>query len=212
MPMKVPEAFSKIDPDQPSVISREQPSHYNDVRLVFPLPDPVTGALKDTIVANITMSKVFHDRREGEKRWTRYIAGTGIKIPWPAKEEKEYIDQPADTRIMDVEMKTYVPSLLKPPFPGSVVDELRNKYSKFRIRHEPEFVKKIQAQEKKRQEKEAVSVRTPVQELNRLQRMEKKARGPQVLTEEILEKIGRAMAQNRPELLERIQASPETHE
>jgi large subunit ribosomal protein L24 len=204
MPLIVPEAFKTLDPNQPSVVFREQPLHYNDVRLIVALPDPETKQLRDTIVANIAMSKVFHDKREDERRWTRYIKGTSIEIPWPKKEEKEYFDQLADTRIMDVEATTYIPTLLRPPFPISVIDELRNKYSVFRTRHDAEFIEKVEAIAANQKAKEEAVIKTPVQLLNKKLREEKKARGKPVLTPEIMEQIGRVMAQNRPELLERV--------
>ncbi|KAF8243996.1 hypothetical protein K440DRAFT_560043 [Wilcoxina mikolae CBS 423.85] len=204
MPVKVPDAFKSLEPNQPNVIFREQPLHYNDVRLVVPLPDPETKQLRDTIVANIAMSKVFHDKREDEKRWTRYIKGTSISIPWPKKQEKEEFDQTADTRIMDVETVTYTPSLLRPPFPPTVIDELRNRYSYFRTRHDPEYVQKVEQMEAAKKALEGATIKTPVQLLNKKLREEKKARGKPVLTPEIMEQIGRVMAQNRPELLERV--------
>jgi large subunit ribosomal protein L24 len=204
MPFKVPEGFLKLDPNQPPVVTREAPIHYNDVRLVVPVLDPATNTLKDTIVANIEMSRIFHDKREGKKLWTRYIKGTRTEIPWPEKKEPEHFDQIGDTRIMDVETRTYVPTLLKPPFPLSVIDELRNKYSKFRTRHEPWYIAKVEAAEKEKAEKEGRKILTPLQLLNKKIREEKKAKGPPVLSVEMMEHIGKVMAQNRPELLEKV--------
>lgn len=204
VPMKIPEVYAKLDPNHERIYYREAPIHYNDVRLVIPMPDKDTGEFKDTIVANISMSKVFHDRQEGTRRWTRYVAGTTYEIPWPEKKEKHHFDQDPDTRIMDVEKVTYTPTLLKPPFPVSIIDELRNKYSKFRVRHEPEFVAKVEAAETARQEKKEWRVRTPLQELNKVQREARKAKGQPVLTEEIMEMIGKTMAKNKPELLTNI--------
>lgn len=207
IPMKVPDVFRSIDANQPSVLFRESPIHYDDVRLVIPVLDPKTNKLQDTVVAKVAMSKVFVDKAEGGvPEWSRYISGTTTEIPWPEKEpEKEHFDQPADSRIMHVETTTYVPKLLEPPFPMSVMDELRNKYSKFRMRHEPEYIADIERAERRRLAKAGIQVSTPVQELNRSLRAEKKARGPPVMTESIMEQIGRVMAQNRPELLEKVQ-------
>jgi large subunit ribosomal protein L24 len=207
MPLKIPEGFLKMDPNHPAVIHREAPIHYNDVRLVVPTLDPATNTFRDTIVANIDMSRVFHDKREGKRLWKRYIKGTGTEIPWPEKKEKEEFDQPGDTRIMDVETATHIPTLLNPPFPLSVIDELRNKYSKFRTRHEPAYIAKVEAFEKEKAEKEGRKVLTPLQLLNKKIREEKKAKGPPVLSVEMMEHIGKVMAQNRPDLLEKVEAT-----
>ncbi|KAI5784603.1 hypothetical protein EDC01DRAFT_201929 [Geopyxis carbonaria] len=207
MPMKVPAAFKEVDPNTPDVMLREAPIHYNDVRLVYPLPDPITGELKDSVIANIAMSKIMHYKNADRKRqWTRYVSGTTTKIPWPKVEEPEAFDMPCDTRIMDVETRTYVPTMLKPPFPSTVVDELRNKYSVFRVRHEPEFVAKIEALAKADREKKKQVVLTPLQELNRKLRKERKVGGKPKMTADVMEQIGRIMAQNRPELLEKVKA------
>lgn len=202
--MKIPQVFMNLGDGQQAVMNVEAPIHYKDVRLVVPMPDPVTGDLKDTIVANITTSGVFHNRQTGEYEWTRYIAGTDTEISWPEKVEKEAFDMPGDTRIMDVEVVSYAPTLLEPPFPPSVMDELRNKYSKFRTRHDPEFLAKIKQEEEAENTRLNSRLRTPMQEFNKLRREALKARGPPVMTESILEQIGRVMAQNRPELLEKV--------
>lgn len=185
------------------------PVKYSDVRLVYPLPDPETGILKDTVIANIQMSKIWFDKRNKSKTWDRLVPGMeGVIIPWPAKEKPEQIDKIGDTRMLDAEASTFIPSLLKPPFPEGVIDELRNKYSRFRTRHDPEYIAKKQAEDLERHIKATARVVTPVQEINKMARAERKALGKPVLSEEMLEKIGRVMAQNRPELLAGIQAVP----
>lgn len=63
------------------------------------------------------------------------------------------------------------------------------------------------AQEEAEKQRNAV-VRTPLQELNRKLRMERKALGKPTLSEDMLERIGRVMAQNRPEALARIREGP----
>ena len=205
--MKVPDVFKALNENQPAVMNIEAPVHYNDVRLVVPLADPATGALRDTIVANMRRSRVFHNRQTGEFEFTRYIDGTDTAIPWPAPAPKEEHDMPGDTRIMDVEALTYVPTLLTPPFPQTVIDELRNKYSKFRTRHEPEHLLKVRAEDAARAAQAARKVLTPVQELNRLRRKELRKRGPPVMTAPILEQLGRLMAEKRPDLLAKVRAA-----
>lgn len=180
--------------------------HYDDVRLVVPTVDPVTKELRDTVVANVAMSKIFHDKILKEKRWIRYIKGTSIEIPWPKKEEPEQFDQDCDTRIMHVENDTFVPTLLEAPIPLEIVDEIRNKFSRFRTRHEPEYVAKVEAALGYKERLAREAIKTPLQLLNKKLREEKKAQGKPELTSEILEQLGRAMAKNKPALLERVQA------
>jgi large subunit ribosomal protein L24 len=52
---------------------------------------------------------------------------------------------------MEVETPTWVPSLRNAPFPSSVLDELRNKYSKYRTRHDPEYVAKKHVEDLKKE-------------------------------------------------------------
>ncbi|PUU82285.1 hypothetical protein B9Z19DRAFT_1018127 [Tuber borchii] len=203
-PMKIPDAVFELDTKQQRVYHSELPISYHDVRLVYPLPDPATGALRDTIIANIEMSKIWHNK-DGTSSWKRLVPGMeGVVIPWPPKEKPKYVDHPSDTRIMDVEMPSYFPTLLIPPFPLEVIDELRNKYSKFRIRHDPAWVAKKEAEDAAQKAKDGERILTAVQELNRKLRKERKALGPPQLSDSDLEYIGRVMAQNRPQLLENL--------
>lgn len=207
--MAVPKVFRDADPSASPVMYREQPMDYTDVRLVIPVQDPETGKLRDTIVGKIAQSEVYHDKFTDEDTWTRYIAGTSIVIPWPEKKVIEKIDHDADTRILTVETKTFIPSLLTPPMPITVIDELRAKYSKFRTRHDQEFVEKIEKREREENERIAQlkeMARTPLQLKNRADREAKKALGPPVMSESVKEMIGRVMAQNRPDLLAKIEA------
>lgn len=207
--MKTPSVFLSVDPESPAVTWREQPLHVSQVRLVYPIRDPNTGIMKDTVIANIAQSRVYHDKMTGKRRWTRYVAGTDIAIPWPEVPEPEYTDHDADTRIMEVETRSFVPTLLKPPMPLEVIDELRAKYSKFRTRHDKEFRERVEREETERRERLEMlkrMARTPLQEANRKLREEKKKLGEPVMSDEVKEMIGKVMAQNRPDLLERIQA------
>ncbi len=106
---------------------------------------------------------------------------------------------------MDVETETYQPTLLSAPLPGGVIDELRNKYGKYRTRHDPEYIAKVEAEEAQKRAWENTKIRTPVQELNKKARMERKALGRPELSEDMLERIGKVMAENRPQLLETLQ-------
>ena len=88
--------------------------------------------------------------------------------------------------------------------PGSVIDELRNKYSIFRTRHDPEYIaaKMKEDEEKVKKNKLIEKMRTPLKEINRLERKMKKAKGKGKLTEDMLEKIGKVIAEKRQRQLD----------
>ena len=135
-------------------------------------------------------------------RWDRVIPGLDIKIPWPVGEKKapkEKLDTASDTLRIEVDVKSYIPTLLRPPMPRSVIDELRNKYSVFRTRHEPEYIAKKDAEEKAKLEKKKTikAMRTPLMEANRKERKLKRMKGKGKLTPEMLERIGKAIAEKR---------------
>lgn len=80
--------------------------------------------------------------------WQRYVEPQNVRIPWPAVDEPEYKDEDVDTLRIQVEDKSFLPTLLRPPMPPSVIDELRNKFSKFRDRHDDDYIaKKIKEDE-----------------------------------------------------------------
>ena len=186
------------------VRSIEKPIKLSSVKLVVPLPDAETGTVRDVIVRDITNGNIFYDRHSGHKRWTRFIAGLYTVIPWPKRVPVKHVDHDCDTLRMDVETRTFVPTLLKPPMPSSVIDELRNKFSIFRTRHEESYIEQRIAEEEAKEEKKR-SVRlmqTPVNEINRKIRREKKALGKGELTPEMLAKIGQVIEQKKVAALE----------
>lgn len=207
--MKIPDAVYEMDPKQQRIYHQELPISYHDVRLVHPLPDPETGVLRDTIIANVEMSKIWYSKQDRSASWRRLVPGMeNVIIPWPTREKPEHVDHPGDTKIMDVEDESFKPTLLKPPFPLEVIDELRNKYSKFRTRHDPEYIAKVEVKEMVRKAKDEGQVLSAVQELNKRARQERKALGKPQLSETVLEHIGRVMAQNRPDLLSTLSQPP----
>lgn len=118
------------------------PFPLDDVRLVVPLDDPDTGTVKDVVVKHVYGGEPILEQPYGSTTpgHTRYISGLDIEIPWPESEVAEYKDEAIDTLRFQVDEKTYLPSLLQYPIPSTLIDELRNKYSKFRTRHDPEWV------------------------------------------------------------------------
>ncbi|OTA53477.1 hypothetical protein K449DRAFT_417343 [Hypoxylon sp. EC38] len=184
--------------NDPPVINMEIPIPISGIRLVHPIKDPATGVTRDVIINQLVHSGMIHDRVSGKRRWSRVVPGLNISIPWPKKEEPEIKDYSCDTLRIDVEEKTFVPTLLRPPMPETVIDELRNKYSRFRTRHDPEYIARLEAEEQAKEEREKLmeSMRTPLQELHRAERANKKKKGKPRLTLEMLEKIGEVMARN----------------
>jgi len=198
--VEIPKWMQSVEEsDKRPVRSVEKPVPLTSVRLVFPLADEKTGTTRDVIVKKLVNGKIWHDRHFGQIHWSRYIPGLNIKVPWPKKEPKEHKDFPSDTLRLDVEVKSFVPTLLRPPMPEGVIDELRNKYSIFRTRHDPEYIQaKIQEDlEKERKKKTIEEMRTPLKEINRRERKLRKAKGKGRLTKEMLERIGRLMAKKR---------------
>lgn len=176
------------------------------VRLVHPLVDPITGRTRDVVIKELVPRGVRLDKPTGRRSWSRVVPGLNIEIPWPRafeEEEKKELEAElpeykCDTLRIDVEERTWMPTLLTPPMPRKVLDELRNPYSKFRTRHEDEYIQKIAGEvRKKRIEKGEIAppeMRTPLQELNHKIRAVKRARGQPELTEQMLIRIGKIMA------------------
>jgi len=169
----------------------EKPVHMSKVRLVYPLPDPVTGVPRDVIIDR------FEDNG-ARGRMRRRIYGTNIDIPIPRDSpEKEYEDNDGDTLRIHVDQETWTPQLFTPPMPRSVLDELRNKYSKFRTRHDKEFVEKNVAKDDavQRRKESVKSMWTPRMEAADRRAREKKE--PEPLREETLAGIGEIIARAR---------------
>lgn len=169
------------------------------VRLVHPLRDPETGEYRDVIIRELRPRDIVHDRPTRTRSMRRFVPGENIIIPWPRQEPVKREEHPADTLRIDLEEKTYVPTLFRPPAPQQVLNELRNKYSIFRTRHTPEYIAKKEQEEAEKEAKKqaAKAMLTPIQEYNRQQREIRRARGQPVLTEEMLAKIGEVVARNK---------------
>jgi len=168
------------------------------VRLVHPITDGETGITKDAIIRELKPIRIMPDRPTRTVTWSRMVTGLNITIPWPRVEKPNFEDNACDTLRINVEERTFIPTLLSPPMPEGLIDELRNQYSKFRTRHTPEYIAKKAAEEEEKRAKrqQAKEMLTPIQEFNRMQREIRRARGQPVLTEEMLAKIGEVMARN----------------
>jgi len=95
------------------------------------------------------------------------IQRNNYKPPSP-KVDEDY--GPEDTLRITSEEATFLPSLVSVPMPETVIDELRNPYSKLRLRHTDEYIAKVEAKEavKKAKEKSVALMQTPLAAFNRL--------------------------------------------
>lgn len=205
--IKVPEYMlaNEAEQDKRKIRSIEQPIPLSWIRLVA-LLQTASGAKEDVLCEKVHATRPFFDKHstgfKGAKiTYHRYILHEGerIPIPWPETPPKEHKETPSDTLRMEVEQKSFIPTLLRPPMPGTVIDELRNKYSIFRTRHDPEYIAaKMKEDEEKEEKKKLIEkMRTPLKEINRLERKMKRAKGKGKLTEEMLERIGQVIAKKR---------------
>lgn len=177
------------------------------IRLVHPLHDPVTATTRDVIIRELAPCNINRDKPTGRTTWSRVVPGLNIELPWPREwedqQEREltesHPDHECDTLRIEAEKQTFVPTLLSPPMPSQVLDELRNRYSKFRTRHEPEYIAKITAQEEAKQKAKGknipLSMMTPMQEFNARMRYARQQMPEPELTQAMLIKIGRIMAE-----------------
>lgn len=63
-------------------------------------------------------------------RWSRFVKGTDVEIPKPARKYNDQGEELFTTDADDVLSVTYKPDLSQPPFPQDLVRELRNPYKK----------------------------------------------------------------------------------
>lgn len=194
----------RIGPDirgaeDPPTVNMEMSLPISAIRLVHPLTDPATGVTRDVIINQLEHRGLVFDRVSGKRSWSRVVPGLNVSIPWPAKAEQEKKDHAGDTLRIDVEARTFVPTLLRPPMPAQVIDELRGRYSRFRTRHEPEYLARLEAEARAKEDRRKLieSMRTPLQEFHRQERANKKKKGKPRLTVEMLERIGEVIARNR---------------
>ena len=190
--VKVPDWMKREDGDDRTIVPAEKLIPMEHLKLVYPLPDPVTGVPRDVVIDRVVK---VGSRNE------RLIPGANIIIPRAPKTIKRGQDgerYEGDTRQISVEEQTFDPCLLHPPIPMSVIDELRNKYSKYRQRHDWEYVQKKELEEERVEKRKQLgkTMRTPLQELAELKAWKKKEQERE-LTEEQLARIGEVMEQER---------------
>lgn len=169
-----------------------------DIRLVWTFRDKKTGARRDVILNDVVREQTGNDA-EGNALYTRFVPGTGLRLPYPRLEVPPPEDQVVDTLRILSEEQTFVPTLLRPPMPPSVLDELRNKYSYFRDRHDADYLAKKAAEDAAERQKEDMSkmMITPLKQLHARQRAINKAKGRQPLPDEALARIGELVASHK---------------
>ncbi|KAK3050454.1 hypothetical protein LTR09_008365 [Extremus antarcticus] len=192
-----------------------QPRHLpaEHVKLVYPLPDPETGIPRDVVIDRLEKvmlepTRADYDVSAEPRKDFRAIPGVRTIIPWPElpleQQDEEHDD---DTPRITVDEMTFRPYLLYPPMPTSVIDELRNKYSKFRTRHTWEYEQKREADAERDERRSQLgkTMRTPLQELAEL-RVRQKAAEDRQLSDEQLEKIGEVMASQKKSIIGAVAA------
>ena len=168
-----------------------QPIPVRDVRLVVPLRDDTTGEIKDTVVRHLRGGEPFFEPAYGSNmpKHTRYIAGLDIIVPWPESEMIDRKAETADTLRIDVDDVTFSSSLHYVPMPVSLIDELRNKYSKTRLTHTQEYVQQKMKEGAEDQWKSRRRMLLPQQEYWELQTKQKEGQGKRRVTKKTLELI-----------------------
>lgn len=186
--------------------SQPMPLSIGSIRLVYPITNPETGVTRDVVIhqlksvpPNMKSPNMTHDRWEHGNKWDRMVPGINVVIPWPEVQAPEQQTHESDTIREQVEDRSFYYNLLSPPMPETVIDELRNKFSKFRTRHEEWYVQQKEAEEeaKKALKESHLSMQTPLDEFHAHQREFRAAEGEAVLSEEMLEKLGAIIAQKK---------------
>lgn len=195
------------DSDPRPIVQQPIAVPYSKVKLVHALQNPETGRFQDIIVDQIRLIGAGWDKTTREyKRGERMIPGLKTRIPWPKQDdppEKATYDD--DTFRIDVDSETHRPYLLQPPMPPSVIDELRNKYSRFRTRHDDDHATAKISEDLAVEAKKALArtVMTPLMELQEKKKLEKLAQETE-LTDEQLAKIGEVIAMERLNAVRRV--------
>ena len=202
MDLYLPESLRRLDETASAVRPVAQPLPLAHVRLVAALTHSDDGSRRDVIVDAIALRRRTFAQMRGDDPPERTIAGVAppVVLPYADTEKEPDYDEPeGDTFRIEVEERTFAPSLRAPPMPAGLIDELRGRYSRFRTRHDDAYVrgKEEEAQrEQVRKEASAQRMVTPLQEWRVKRRQERRARGWPGLDQDALERIGETMQRN----------------
>ncbi|KAG8673558.1 hypothetical protein FPOAC2_07004 [Fusarium poae] len=196
--------------------SQPMPLSIDAIRLVYPITNPETGVTRDVVIhelkaipPNMKSPNMTLDRWEHGYKWDRLVPGINVVIPWPEVQVPEAESFEGDTIRETVEERTFYYNLLSPPMPENIIDELRNKFSKFRTRHEDWYVqqKETEAMSERARLESVKSMQTPLQEFHEMQREKRAEEGEPELSEEMLEKLGAIIAQRKDAALKKAGVS-----
>lgn len=218
-------------PNSPPIQTVPFPIPLSSVRLVTnipdPDPDPDNGIQTEKIISRLIplpdekkaeIRAEFHagdiDLNEMKDRMrmrtipgSKEIYGDWLMIPTPKdKANKNKKEHNGDTLRFEVEAKTWTPTLLRAPMPGGVIDELRNKYSRFRTRHDAGYQLALDNRARRKAEYKAWAengggmLMTPTKEARQKEREKLKEKGEPTLEKELLERIGEVMAKQGIEM------------
>lgn len=143
---------------------------FSDVRLVYALRNPETRLLEDAVIDNVHCGAPFLERHPDSTlpRHTRYIAGTDVELSWPQDSLPDVEENPhVDTTRMEVGRKTFVPDIEDYPMQPSIIDELRNKYSSFRTRHDEDYLDRKREENVRMEWKKHKTLLTPLEEFRK---------------------------------------------
>jgi hypothetical protein len=153
---------------------------FEDIRLVYTIAKP-EGGLEQVIVEKMRVRIVEHGNY---KELLRYIPGIdppqnfvghygsmtssrNRRLGYPIrdrskddkKDDEELTLYECDTQRLHTEADSWLPSLEQPPFDPSILDELRGKFSKFRIRHDEQFIQeKLEDDRRERLKKQSATL------------------------------------------------------
>lgn len=179
------------------------PISLTSILLVHPIKLPGKPNVEDVIIKKIHYVKdsIEKDQATGKITFQRHVAGfPHLLLDLPESEPEQFTDFPGDTLRIEVDKRTFVPTLMRPPIPSSVIDELRNKFSVFRTRHDPEYIARKKEEDKEAARKKASikEMRTPLKEINALERKLRKKKGiaarKAFMDPKMLASIGRVIA------------------
>ena len=214
MEIHVAEWMRKEDNDPRATRIINGPIPLTNVRLVHAYLDPQTHVRRDVIVekAKITNFRDGDFEREIEGLPSSDQSTRWERIPWPeSNKDEDVADNDSDTLRITVDDVTFIPTLTRPPMPPSVLDELRNKYSKFRDRHDPEYLEQKHAEDREADARKQIPdwMLQPSRELREKAKNKErliKPAVPDLMSEDdFLERVGELMSE-RASLEQRLEA------
>ncbi|OKL59114.1 hypothetical protein UA08_05647 [Talaromyces atroroseus] len=159
--VRYPAWANQADGSQDPFLPQEMPISIDDVRLVVTLEDQ--GRQYEVIAKHVYGGGPYLKRSNAQTpRHTRYITGENIRIPWPEETKVDNaVDEDGDTSRKEVEYETWKPSIQQPPFSQFILDELRNKFSKYRTRHDPMWLENRKLEDLREEYRKSRKLLTP---------------------------------------------------